>query len=198
MKNKVNILQNLNNLKHIKRTGPNLFAGISSGELESIAEHTFMVSSIVMLFAEEAGEVDLGNMLQYALVHDWGESIIGDMPSGSRSYREYFEGDIRQIHKKAEHKAKETLLQDGSIELPDLSTLEKELLQLADTISIILELIDLKQKGHGHKWVRQMFDVQIKKLKDFSFNFIAPITKELENMFIEGMSNKYLTKASLK
>ena len=119
------VLQSLNNLKYVKRTGPNLFAGIPSEDLDSIAEHTFKVCSIVMLLGSQIDKVNLGNVLQHALVHDWSESIIGDIPSRSRSYKMYFEEDIREVHRKAEKKAMKELLKDGSIGLPELSEIEE-------------------------------------------------------------------------
>ncbi|MBN1618309.1 HD domain-containing protein [Candidatus Dojkabacteria bacterium] len=199
MKEIFDVLQCLNNLKYVKRIGPNLFAGIPSESLDSIAGHSFRVSSIVLLLCSKfKGEINVGNLLTGALIHDWSEAIIGDIPSRSRSYQSYFDQDIRQVHKFAENKATQALIKDGDIDVPELSDLERDILEIADCTAVIFELVDLKQKGNTHKWIFKMYNVEINIIRNFHFDFISSYVSELDRLFAEGMDNKYLTKATNK
>lgn len=62
-------------LKDIKRSGWALH-GIQNGE--SVADHSFQVAIMAMSLAHRVG-VDQNKSVQMALIHDIGESVIGDV-----------------------------------------------------------------------------------------------------------------------
>ena len=67
-------------LKDIPRTGW-LQRGIPPSEVESVAEHTYEVVSILAAIGMAAGKgLDTGRMLLMGTIHDWGEAVSGDMP----------------------------------------------------------------------------------------------------------------------
>ncbi|MCX8181954.1 MAG: HD family hydrolase [Candidatus Methanomethyliaceae archaeon] len=67
-------------LKNIPRTGW-LQRGIPPSIAETVAEHSFEVTSILATVVMHAGDV-LNNkkLLLMGIIHDWGESVAGDIP----------------------------------------------------------------------------------------------------------------------
>ena len=72
----------LQRLKRLDRTGWTL-RGLPNGT-ESVASHSFGVSVTAMLLADKFAAhgiaVDLEKVLRIALLHDWAEVRVGDMP----------------------------------------------------------------------------------------------------------------------
>jgi len=62
-------------LKRVKRTGWAERVGIKDGE--SVADHSYRVALIAMVLADER-KLDTEKIMRMALLHDLGESIIGD------------------------------------------------------------------------------------------------------------------------
>lgn len=86
----LNLLEKLNHLKQLPRTGW-LFAGIR--QPESVAEHSYVTALLSMLLAEVInadwaaegldGPLDMGKLLAIALLHDLAESVLTDLPKRS-------------------------------------------------------------------------------------------------------------------
>lgn len=74
---------------------------------ESVAEHTFEVSYISYLLALEEG-VDLGPVLERALLHDLGEANIGDIPR----YSKRGDGQTKEAIDDAERLSIESISED--------------------------------------------------------------------------------------
>lgn len=53
----------------------------SKGRTESVAEHSWRVSLMAMLLAEEFPDADISKVVQMCLIHDLGECFIGDIPT---------------------------------------------------------------------------------------------------------------------
>lgn len=188
------LLQVLNNLNFIKRTGPNLFAGIPNHNIESIAEHSYKVAYLCLIFSKKFEDINLENLLTYVLIDEWGEVIIGDLPTSSSSYKRYFETDIRKLHKDAEIKAQKVLLDDAALDKPKLSKTEKDLYEFCDILARTFELLNFKTLGYKHKWIEKMFKIQLELLMKYRFDFTYDLVEELKNIYKKGMDNKYLTK----
>src|SRR6185312_5046219 len=88
----------LQRLKRLDRTGWTL-RGQANGT-ESVAAHSFGVSVTAMMLADRllarGVAVNIERLLRMALLHDWSEARVGDMP---RTANAYF-GDL--VRKKAE------------------------------------------------------------------------------------------------
>src|SRR6185295_1299858 len=78
----------LQRLKRLERTGWTL-RGLPNGT-ESVASHSFGVAVTAMMLADEVKarglEVDSERVLRMALVHDWAETRVGDMPKTATGY----------------------------------------------------------------------------------------------------------------
>ena len=53
----------------------------SSGRRESVAEHSWRLSLLAMLCADEYPELDMDKVIRMCIIHDLGEAITGDVPS---------------------------------------------------------------------------------------------------------------------
>jgi 5'-deoxynucleotidase YfbR-like HD superfamily hydrolase len=203
----LDVIQLLNNLKNIHRTGPNLFAGIPASSIESISDHSYKVTYLCVILAKYFDGVNLEKLLLNAITHDWAEAIVMDVPSGSPSFSSYFDQNIREIFKTAELKAKTEILGDIDLSLPNMSDLESIVLDFCDGVAVLFEMIDYKQKGYNHEWIDRMFAVRTdslmkmvnEKVPESSKEFFKSFISDLQFLFEQKyMVNKYLTKATRK
>ena len=85
----------LQRLKRLDRTGW-VLRGLPNGT-ESVAAHSFGVSVTAMLIADgcaaQGVTVDAEKLLRMALLHDWAETRVGDMP---RTATLYFGSEARK------------------------------------------------------------------------------------------------------
>jgi len=69
-------LRSAERLKHTVRS-----AWTSAGEPESVAEHTWRLCLMALVFAPHYPEVDPARLLKMCVIHDLGEAIGGDIPA---------------------------------------------------------------------------------------------------------------------
>jgi 5'-deoxynucleotidase YfbR-like HD superfamily hydrolase len=88
----------LQRLKRLDRTGWTL-RGLANGT-ESVAAHSFGVCAAAMMLADSliarGVVVDVERVLRMALLHDWSETRVGDMPKTGAAYFG------REVRKRAE------------------------------------------------------------------------------------------------
>ena len=145
-------LKELQRLKRLDRTGWTL-RGLPNGT-ESVAAPSFGVAVTSMLLADELSsrgvKVDVEKLLRIALLHDWAETRVGDMP---RTASEYFGSENR---KKAESKAFEDIVsclksRVKSLELHDeyerRGSLESKLVKAADILDLLVQVLALERAG---------------------------------------------------
>ncbi len=86
----------LQRLKRLDRTGWTL-RGLPNGT-ESVAAHSFGVSITAMMLVDEIHsrglQLDTERVLRMALLHDWAETRVGDMP---RTATHYFRAEARKL-----------------------------------------------------------------------------------------------------
>ena len=149
----LSILIELQRLKNLDRTGWSL-RGLAP-RTESVAAHSFGVAVTAMLLADQLTargvDVDAARVLRMALLHDWSEARIGDMP---RTATEYFGSEAR---KRAELAAFSDIVQGtgaGTALYQELfedyeqrSSLEARLVKAADVIDLLVEVLALERAG---------------------------------------------------
>ena len=69
-------LRRAEQLKDTIRTGHT-----SKGRKESVAEHTWRLCLMAMVFSKEFPEVDFERLIKICIIHDLGEAIRGDIPA---------------------------------------------------------------------------------------------------------------------
>ena len=143
----------LQRLKRLDRTGWTL-RGLPNGT-ESVAAHSFGVSITAMMLADEVRargvEVNCERLLRMALLHDWAETRVGDMP---RTATNYFGADAR---KKAEMSAFADVVNGVGVGETDYSdiyqdyeqrlSVESRLVKAADVIDLLVEAYALEKAG---------------------------------------------------
>src|SRR6266481_4957634 len=142
----------LQRLKNLDRTGWTL-RGLAPGT-ESVAAHSFGVGVTVMMLADaltaQGVQIDSERVLRMALLHDWAEARIGDMP---RTAITYFGADAR---KSAESAAFADMMrgfndgdsyQDFYQEYEQRQTLEARLVKAADAIDLLVQTLALERTG---------------------------------------------------
>lgn len=145
-------LTELQRLKRLDRTGWTL-RGLPNGT-ESVASHSFGVAVAAMMLADECLnrgiQVDSEKVLRIALLHDWAEARVGDMP---RTATIYFGGEAR---KEAETAAFNDIVQPLTTsaryrELYDdyeqRDSLEAKLVKAADVIDLLVQVLALERAG---------------------------------------------------
>jgi len=143
----------LQRLKRLDRTGWTL-RGLPNGT-ESVASHSFGVCATAMLLADEIKqrglEIDIERVLRMALVHDWAETRVGDMPKTATTY---FDAEAR---KRAEENAfrdivagtgkaasqYETIFHDYE----QRASVEARLVKAADVIDLLIQVLALERAG---------------------------------------------------
>ena len=143
----------LQRLKRLDRTGWTL-RGLPNGT-ESVAAHSFGVSVTAMLLADEFNahgiSVDVEKVLRIALLHDWAEARVGDMP---RTATLYFGSDARKQAETAafsdvvaEVDAGKGLYANLYEDYEHRSSLEARLVKAADVLDLLVQVLALERAG---------------------------------------------------
>lgn len=210
MRKVLTLIQTLNNLSHIPRTGGVLFAGIDPNRTDSLAEHSYKVTYLCLLLGKISRKNNLAlnveKLVETAITHDWEDCIILDIPSSSPSYRSYFkDADLRQITKKAENEAKKAIQEFVSEEIDldltkeNLTETEKKLLEIADIIALLTEILYWKYDGLKYAWLDFMWSNTMARFRENlerNFEFLNPWVEELQKAYTTGVKplNPFLTK----
>jgi len=147
------ILIELQRLKNLDRTGWTL-RGLAP-RTESVAAHSFGVGVTAMMLTDELSargiQIDTERVLRMALLHDWAEARIGDMP---KTATHYFGNEQR---KRAESAAFDDIVEElaagGELyrelfkDYEDRTSLEARLVKAADVIDLLVEVLALERAG---------------------------------------------------
>ena len=143
----------LQRLKRLDRTGW-VLRGFANGT-ESVAAHSFGVAVTAMLIADEVLAqgvvIDVEKVLRIALLHDWAEARVGDMP---RTATQYFGSEVRKHAETAAFCDLTEPLDRGDDLYPNLyreyeerNSLEARLVKAADVIDLLVEALALERAG---------------------------------------------------
>lgn len=176
----------LDRMKYIKR-----WSLMRSVREENIMEHTEQVAVIAHALAVIknkmfGGAVDENKVLLYALYHETGEVITGDLPTPIK----YFNKEINTAYKDLERIASEKLLTmlPGELTdiykdyvLPDTDCYEYKLVKAADKISAYLKCVEEVKAGNS----------EFKKAKTSVGKALKAFDMEEVKYFIENMLPAY-------
>ena len=142
----------LQRLKRLDRTGWTL-RGLPNGT-ESVAAHSFGVGVTAMLLADccvtQGVAIDVEKLLRIALLHDWAETRVGDMP---RTATLYFGSEAR---KQAETAAFSDIVNpvDANGSYTNLyndyerrESVEARLVKAADVLDLLIQVLALERAG---------------------------------------------------
>lgn len=203
------LVQNLQNLNRIKRTGGNLALGLPTSMNISIAEHSYAVTYLAMLFAdamEDKSEINVEKILRYCLIHDWREIVIGDIPSGSPSFASFWEIDIRKEAGKAGEKAMKEILEliedevDTRLYHSELSEKEKLIVKTADWVAYLLEMQEWKYLGLKHDGWEMIWFNTVAIVEKIDLPFIPALVTEIKEAYKLGTKrpSPFLAKTTMQ
>lgn len=143
----------LQRLKRLDRTGWTL-RGLPNGT-ESVAAHSFGVCVTAMMLADEikmrGSDIDIERVLRMALVHDWAETRVGDMP---KTATDYFGADVR---KRAEASAFADIINAAGAaasqyetvfhDYEERNSVEARLVKAADVLDLLIQAYALERAG---------------------------------------------------
>ena len=143
----------LQRLKGLDRTGW-VLRGLPP-RTESVAAHSFGVAATAMLLADEllarGVSIDLNRTMRMALIHDWAEARIGDMP---RTATQYFGAETRRraevaafIDLVASSGAGATVYRELFEDYEQRASLEAKLVKAADIIDLLVQVLALERAG---------------------------------------------------
>jgi putative hydrolase of HD superfamily len=142
----------LQRLKRLDRTGWTL-RGLPNGT-ESVAAHSFGVGVTAMLLADRCAAhgvtVDVEKLLRMALLHDWAETRVGDMP---RTATLYFGSEARKHAETAAFTDIVTPIDPaGSYanlydDYERRQSLEARLVKAADVLDLLIQVLALERAG---------------------------------------------------
>lgn len=141
----------LQRLKRLDRTGWTL-RGLPNGT-ESVAAHSFGVSATAMLLADKfvarGLAVNVEKVLRIALLHDWAEVRVGDMP---RTATLYFGSEARKQAETAAFSDVVAGVDEGLYsslydDYERRNSLEARLVKVADVIDLLIQVLALERAG---------------------------------------------------
>lgn len=169
----INFLFEAVTLKRLQRTGWQILGGNE----ESVAEHSYMVTVISFLLADQMG-ADVKKTLIMALFHDLTEARIGDVHKLADLY-------VKTDERRAEKDAFSSVGKIGK-ELMDIcgeyrgkKTIESKIVHDADVLALCIELKSLFERGDHH--AKEWFDANGKRLVLKESNNILQELKEADS-----------------
>ncbi|HUQ31508.1 MAG TPA: HD family hydrolase [Pyrinomonadaceae bacterium] len=145
----------LQRLKSLERTGW-MLRGLAPGS-ESVADHSYGVVVAAMLLADEMTArgvtLNIERVLRMAVLHDWAEARVGDMP---RTATRYFGADARKRAERAAFDDMVSPLKAGGMsdmytalheDYEERASLEARLVKAADVIDLLVQTLAFERAG---------------------------------------------------
>jgi len=167
----------INGLKWIPRSGW-ITHGVSLQDVESVADHTFSTCVISLLITDlerkRGVRVNPERVLRTATLHDLAEALTFDI---SKSYLTYIGKRGAAIKKEIEASAWKHLTR--KIGSPKLSyeylklqeeytrnlTIEAQIVHAADSIDILLQILELRRRGYPADSLKELWNETIKQIR---------------------------------
>ncbi|MHA1655083.1 MAG: HD domain-containing protein [Candidatus Heimdallarchaeota archaeon] len=184
-------------LKRMLRNGW-VFSGVAAAEVESVADHSYMVSLLAMLIAlheqEKEKKIDLEKVLIMALIHDLSESVSQDI---DRRIAKFAPEEFTAFKKKLDKQALAFLLEKLSPgmqtklsaifeEYQQQQSPEARIVSEADRLETIFQLKEYIMLGKQ----RENFSEFYANFKEEKEKFQNPLVKELARLLLQEETEK--------
>ncbi len=136
LNNRLDFLRQAERLKDTLRSG-----FTTEGRRESVADHTWRLCLMAIIFSDQFPEVDLNRLLKICLIHDLGEAINGDIPAPEQSAEPKADSeraDFRQLLSPLDDSLRNELLQLWD-EYEQMGSAEGRLAKALDKLETILQ-----------------------------------------------------------
>jgi len=186
------LLEHLNNLKRIPRTGW-LLCNVSLKDVEDVAQHTFDVVAITLLLADElerrGKKLNRERALSMALVHDWAEASVGDFPNTALKHLE-----SPDIKKRMEKSALEELFiglknKEKCMKLwheyCEKRTIESKIVHSADYLSMLVQALKYRERGNRSRQLDELWRAVKNDLAPYAAEFkpVRELVAELNKKY---------------
>ena len=173
MDNTIKFLMTMGNLKKIPRTGwllRNIYG------CETVAAHNHRVALICMLLCDRIDNVDFETTLKMALLHEIGETRLGDIPTpvGKKFNKDRVE---KKIAEEILVDCKLQRYQPLTDEYFDGDSIEKIIVDAADKIDMMLQAYEYSKNGFSG--AKEFFN----KIDDFIDKYTE--IDEIKKIFVE-------------
>jgi|TARA_B100000315_G_C14561695_1_gene580885 putative hydrolase of HD superfamily len=162
----INFLKMTGRLKKEPRRGWVLKAGVSNPE--SVADHTFRLILLSMMLGDLRG-LNTEKMMKLAIIHDLGESLIGDITPEDKDKVESKELDEVNAIKQLFSHLPDNLRENYShlwTELGASSSAEAKLVHDADKLEMALQASEYMDEGYSKEMLSEFKVSAIEKIGD--------------------------------
>lgn len=186
--NYLNIFDHAGRLKQIQRYGW-LLKGIKKPE--SVADHISRVALMTLILGTNT-TLDLHKMVSMAIIHDLGESIVGDViyESGTKiigslknKHRDERQA-MRVIFEKIPEKKKYLSLWEEWVKQ---NTPESQFVKRVEKLEMVMQALEYERLGYSSKLFDEFWENTKKYLQDSN---LEPLYQELENRRAALLKNK--------
>ena len=176
--NSIDFLSVVTTLKRIPRSGW-ITHGVSLPDVESVADHTFSTCAISLLLTDlerrRGVRVNAEQVLRMATLHDLAEALTFDI---SKSYLSYLGERGSELKNEIENSAWKYLARGvGSVSLSNgysrlqkqyirNMTVEAQIVHAADSIDILLQILELRKRGYPADLVKDLWSETVKKVRE--------------------------------
>jgi putative hydrolase of HD superfamily len=184
------LLERLNNLKRIPRTGW-LLCNVPLNQVEDVAQHTFDVAVITFLLADELEhkKLNLERALSMAVMHDWAEASVGDFPNTALKHLE-----SPDIKKRMEKSALEELFiglknKEKCMKLwheyCEKRTIESKIVHSADYLSMLVQALKYRERGNRSRQLDRLWRAVKSDLAPYAAEFkpVRELVTELNKKY---------------
>lgn len=174
----IEFLLGLSALKRIPRSGW-LSHGVSIGDIESVAEHTFSTCALSMMLvdleAKRGVDMDTEKVLRMAVLHDLAESLTFDISQaylahmGKRGVaikREVEEGAWRYLTQGLGNQKLAHTYRSLQKEYDTCATMESRIVHAADSLDILLQVIDYRRRGYPVRMLHDLWNERRKMVAE--------------------------------
>ncbi|MHA1124837.1 MAG: HD domain-containing protein [Candidatus Heimdallarchaeota archaeon] len=177
-------------LKRMPRSGW-IYSGIPLTEVESVADHSFMVSLVALILGlqeqKNGNQVDLEKVLIMSLIHDLSESVSQDIDRRVRKFSPKKYDDFKKdLDKKALEKIMGILPNELSekgleyfAEFMQGETLEAIIVKEADRLETIIQLKNYVKQGNNAENFSEFYSNFSEEADNYQIDLVKKLAKKL-------------------
>lgn len=130
----------------------------SNGRQESVAEHSWRITLMAMLCADEFPDIDMNRVIRMCLIHDLGEAFTGDIPSFNKTDADE-DVEARQLYAWVDTFPTPTRQEFRSLyaEMEALETKEARLYKALDKLEALIQ----HDEADISTWLPLEYDLQL-------------------------------------
>ena len=163
IKELVDFFKIIGQLKRLKRKG--WIQRKINNDIESVADHSFRLSVLSMIFAD-IFELDTLKLIKMSLIHDFPESIVGDITPLDMDDKEKYNLELDAMKKISSILKYNSEYLDLWLEFEEDKSEEAKLLKQLDKIEMVFQALEYELAGNEPKKLDEFWDYTEKLLNN--------------------------------